>query len=231
MNRSNPRIDSRPRETNVTTRVPAGIDRFANPPRRGAGVIELGLDPVEMNLDLGVKAPRERLLLPVGRRVAGIAIDQGRQGRRVDAPRKERGGLGRRQVDPIRDVAMAVGEVIFAIDDDRAVDDLAQQQGRSASAAVSDDQVGAQARPGIAPRRGRSGIARGNVRRSGARECRRSSDARPPGASGAARASRASRARGSDSSKGSAPGSCTASRGAGSARGRAGRTGRGRRRG
>ncbi len=111
-------------------------------------MIELGLDPVEMDLDLGVKAARERLFLPVGRRVAGIAVDQRRQGRRVDAARKKRGWLGRRQVNAVRDVAMAVGEVIFAIDDDRAVDDLTQQQGRSAPAAVGDDQVGAQARLG-----------------------------------------------------------------------------------
>ena len=33
--------------------------RFANPPRRRARVIELGLDPVKMDLDLGVKSPRE----------------------------------------------------------------------------------------------------------------------------------------------------------------------------
>ena len=30
--------------------------RFADPPRRGARVIELGLDPVKMDLDLGVKS-------------------------------------------------------------------------------------------------------------------------------------------------------------------------------
>ncbi len=106
---------------------------------------------------------------------------------------------------------MAVGEVIFAIDDDRAVDDLAQEQRRRTAAAVRDDQVGASSARRRS-RRGPSGTARGNARRSGARGCRRSSDARPPAASGATRASRASRARASGSSKDSAPGSCTASR-------------------
>ena len=91
---------------------------------------------------------------------------------------------------------MAVREVILAIDDDRAVDDLAQQQGRSAPAAVRDDQVGAQARPGAHRVVHRPALLELVSVRSAATGCHHSSDARPPGAPGAARASRASRRRG-----------------------------------
>ncbi len=45
MNRSKPRIDSSPRETNVTTREPAGIERLADraaaPARAGRGAVSI----------------------------------------------------------------------------------------------------------------------------------------------------------------------------------------------
>jgi hypothetical protein len=42
--------------------------------------MKIGLDPVEMHLDLVVKAAREQFFLPICRRVAGIAVDQRCQG-------------------------------------------------------------------------------------------------------------------------------------------------------
>ena len=230
MNRSKPRIDSRPASDEGHDPRALRDRRFADLPGRGAGVVKLGVDPVEVDLDLGLEPRGKRLLLPVRRRVAGVAIDQRGQGRGVDAPREERGGLGRRQVDPVRDVAMAGREVVFAIDDDRAVDQSRRNKRRRTAAAVGDDQVGA-GRAWTGRRRGPLGTGRDTARRSAARGClarsvlggqRHLVQLELPGAS---------RASASGSSRGSAPGSCTSSRGAWQARGRAGRTGRGRRRG
>ena len=48
----------------------------ADPPECGTGAVKLGIDTVEVNLDLGMKPRGKRLLLPVRGRVAGVAIDQ-----------------------------------------------------------------------------------------------------------------------------------------------------------
>ena len=128
MKMSNPRIDSSPREAKVTTFVPLGIDRAADLPRCWAWAVKLRVDAVEVHFNLGMKSWRKRLLLPLGRRVSGVAIDQRRQSRGVDRAREKRRGLGRRQVDPVRDVAVAPGEIVFAVDDDRAVEHFAEEQ-------------------------------------------------------------------------------------------------------
>ena len=146
MKRSKPRIDSRPRDANVTTFVPSGNRPLADLPRSLARAVKLGVDAVEVDFDLGMEPRGKRLLLPVGRRIAGVAVDQGRQSRGIDTAGKKRRGLGRRQVDPVRDVAMTGREIIFAIDDDRAVEHLAQEQARRTAAAVGDDQVRPQVR-------------------------------------------------------------------------------------
>ena len=110
--------------------------------RGGAGAVELGVDAVEVDVDLGVKPRRKRLLLPVRGRVTGVAIDQAGQRGRVDTSGKERGRLGRRQVNPVRDVAMAGREIIFAIIDHRAIEHVLEEKRGRASSAVSDHQVG-----------------------------------------------------------------------------------------
>src|SRR5271157_6346001 len=62
---------------------------LADPSGCGTGAVKLGVDTVEVNLDLGMKPRGKRLLLPVRGRVAGVAIDQRGQRRGVDAPGEE----------------------------------------------------------------------------------------------------------------------------------------------
>ena len=150
--------------------------------------VKLGVDPIKEDVDLGLKSRGERLLLPLGRRVAGIAVDQRHERGSVDTAWKERRRLGGRQVDAIGDVAMAVREVVFAIDDDRAIDDLAHEQRRRTRGRRERPPGRAAARAWPGSRRGPTGIARDNGRRSEARECRRYCDARPPAATDAVRA-------------------------------------------
>jgi hypothetical protein len=207
MNRSNPRIDSNPRETKVTTRVPGGIDR--SPIRRRPGAV--GTVSSRQRSGSWVEPLRERRFPPVRRRIAGMRRPAS-PGSRVDAPQEERGGLaggGR-----CGTMSTAVREIIFAIIDDRTVERRGEKS------------VGAPRPPWAATRAGRAAAWPGWSRTE--RHC--SDSARRSAAGYAVLELQLGGDRhlcssglehlgvGVGQAEGSDPGSCTASRGSGQLR-------------
>ncbi len=135
---SNPRIDSSDDLRLAGDRLPR------DQPRGLSRTIKLVVNSIKMHFDLVMEALRERRLLPVRCRITRIGIDESHQHRRVDTTRKMWRGLGGGKVDPVRNIAMVEGKVIFAVIDNRAIDNVAKQRRRPTSSAMGDDQVGLQ---------------------------------------------------------------------------------------
>ena len=101
---------------------------------------DVGLDAVEDDLDLLGVGRRQRAPLPGGRAVAGVAVLQVEQQRGVAAVGPEHRLLLGRELRAEVHVAAAGPVEVFEVIDDRAVEQLAQEE-RRAEPAVADDEV------------------------------------------------------------------------------------------
>ena len=147
MKTSNPRIDSSPREGERHHPRSFGYRTPADLPPRATRAVQARCrchrSVLQSWNEISWETTVSAMRWPSSRH---IAVDQRCQRRGVDRAGEKRRGLGRRQIDTVRNVAMAPRKVVFTVNDDRALDDFAQEQTRRASAPVGDDQVRAQVR-------------------------------------------------------------------------------------
>src|SRR5581483_5751455 len=102
---------------------------------------------VKMHFDFVLEMLREGLALPVSRGVAPGEGGEVNQRRRIDAARIELGWFRRGKIDPVGDVPPALGEIVLAVIDDGAREQLRQKQSRT-QPVMPHDEIGTQIRPG-----------------------------------------------------------------------------------